>query len=188
MTNLKFAPATAALCLLAITALQSCDKIAEQLNYDLPLQTGNIQISIPPSSDLSAAHVLGTGTSYYNIDSFIKAGTKNLLGVKNIRTVTLSSCTVTLNNPTSANNFSNIESAYSSFYSDGNSTPYQLSLNTIPDEYSSLLSIPVDGTAELKTYLSGNHFTYTLGGKLRKAITDTLKCTVQYSYNVNIKG
>ena len=173
-----------------VCTLQSCTKLASLLNYDLMLNTGSVKVVIPPYSDTSSMITLGSGTNSYNVDSFIKANTAGVLGVSNIKSVKLSSCTLTIEtrHATSTNNFANIKSCTASFYSNSNTTPYSISLANIPDSSSTYLSLPVDSTKDLSGYISGTTFTYSLAGKLRRATTDTIICTVKFAFNVNVKG
>ena len=95
----------------ALFTTASCTKLAKNLQYDLDMQTATVDIVIPPYPD-TAVQLVGTQTSDYNIDSFIKANTANVLGVSNITSATLRSCTlaITPTLTTMANNFQNFKS------------------------------------------------------------------------------
>ena len=177
--------------LLAIVAtvatLQSCSKIASLLQYDVPVQSGTITISIPPSAD-TVGSTAGTAMNTLNVDSIIKANTGNALGVNNITSVKLTSVTLTLLNSSAANNFANFKSCYGSVSSNSNTTPYTVNVANNPDVTSSSLSLPVDSTAELKSYLTGTTYTYGLGGVLRRATTDTLTCTIVFQFKAHVQG
>ena len=170
-------------CILA----QSCNKIASNLQYDLSMQTGSIDIKIAPISDTSAGLTMGTVTSVYSIDSFVKANTGNVLGAHNISSAKMSSCTLTLLNPSTTNNFANFQNSAVSFYTNSNATPFNIAnITGNPDIYASTLNVPVDATAEMKGYLNGNQLTYSLVGKMRRATTDTIICRVQVTMNVHV--
>jgi len=171
----------------AVTSIQSCSKIASTLQYDIPLQSGSVTIVIPPSADTSGT-TMGSASNNINVDSVIKAGTANVLGVSNITSVKLTSCTLTLSNGTSANNFANFKSCYGSVSSNSNSTPYLISIANNPDVTSNSLTLPVDANAELKSYLTGTTFSYAAGGVLRRATTDSLTCVVNFTFNIHVKG
>jgi hypothetical protein len=163
-------------------ALQSCDKVTGDI--DLPAMTGTIQVAIPPTTDTSSARTLGTGVNTYNIDSFIKANTNGTLGIDNIKKARITSLKLTLANPSAANNFANLQSYYASFYTNTNTTPYSVPEQNNPDEYADTRNLPVDANADLKGYFTGTQFTYSVGGKLRRAITDSLRCTVTFEYMI----
>lgn len=170
-----------------IVAMQSCSKVAKLLQYDIPLQSGSITITIPPTA-VTSGTASGTGTNYINIDSVIKANTGNVLGISNITSVKLKSATMVLQNPDTANNFQNFSSCYASFTSNSASAPYQVSIANNPNTYASTLTLPVDTTVNLKSYITGYQFTYTAGGAIRTATTDSLKCTINFTFSIHVQG
>ncbi len=170
-----------------LSTLQSCDKVANLLQYNLALQTASAEIVLPPS-DTTAGSASGSQMVYYNVDSFIRANTGNALGINNIESVKIESCTLTLLNPSAGNNFANFQSASGSVYSNTNTTPYTLSIASNPDTYASVLSLPVDTAANLKSYLTGNQLTYSAGGTLRRATTDSLHVKVDFKFKVHVHG
>lgn len=179
--------ATLALSTVALLTTQSCTKLAKNLQYDLAMQTASVQIVLPQALDTMTASA-GTQTNYYNIDSFIKANTANVLGVSNITSAKLQSVVLSLTNPSASNNFANFKSCYGSFYTNSNTTPYQVSVANNPDVYSTQMSLPVDTTAELKGYLGANNFTYSVGGSLRRVTTYSLHITAQITFKVHVQG
>jgi hypothetical protein len=174
--------------ILGAVAFQSCTKGKNKLKYDLPLQTGSVEVTVPPTSDTTNAKELGTGVNTFNIDSFIRANTNNLLGISNIQSVKLTSVTLKLSPATPTNNFANLQSYYASFYTSGNTTPYTIPVTLNNDEFSDTKTLPVDPNVELKGYLNGNNFTYNVGGKLRRPITDSLKCKIEFKFMVSVQG
>ena len=170
-----------------VATLQSCSKVAKLLQYDIALQSGSVLVVIPPTSDTSAT-IAGTGTNSINVDSVIKAGTGNALGVSNITSVKITSVTLNLQNGTTANNFANFKSCYAQVSSNSNTTPYAINIANNPDQTSNTLTLPVDPNAELKGYLTGTQFNYAAGGILRRATTDTLKCVISFQFNVHVQG
>ena len=169
--------------------LQSCSKIASDLQYDLSMQTASVNIIIAPISDTTAGLTMGTVISSYKIDSFIKSKTSGKLGVSNISSAKMSSSSLTLVNPNSGNNFANFQNCNVNFFTNTNTSPFSLAVITNnPDTYAATLNVPVDATTDMKTYLQGNELTYSLSGKLRRNTTDTLTCTVQLSMNVHVHG
>jgi len=171
----------------AVFSLQSCTKIGTMLQYDIPMQSGSVTITIPPTSN-TAASLNGSGSNSINIDSIIKANTAGLLGVNNITSVKLTSATMNLQNADANNNFANFQSCFASFTSNSDGSPYQLSITNNPDAFASSLSLPVDTTAELKNYITGSSFTYTAGGQLRAATTQSLTCNITFTFNIHVQG
>ncbi len=177
-----------AVVLLGIAGLSACSKITNNLRYNLNLQTATVNFTIPPSSSTDFT-LYGTQTNYYNIDSFIKANTLNAFGVSNISSAKMTSCTISLLDPNNAANFANFKSCTGSFYSDGNTTPYEVTISDNPDVYAETLNIPVDTNAELKGYLvNSTRFTYGLSGKLRRGTDDSLHCIATFTFKVRVQG
>jgi hypothetical protein len=176
----------AATCI-GLSTLQSCDKVANLLQYSLDLQTASAEVVLPPSTD-TVGSASGSQVVYYNVDSFIRANTGNALGIDNIESVKIESCTLTLLNPTTANNFANFRSATGSVYSNSNTTPYSMSITNNPDVYATTMSLPVDTTVNLKSYLTGNQLTYSAGGSLRRATTDSVHVKVDFKFKIHVHG
>lgn len=183
--RILFASALAVTCV-GIAALQSCNKLANLVNYDLDMQTASVEVTLPPTSD-TIGSAAGSQVTHYNVDSFIKANTSNALGIANISSAKMKSCTITLLNPNATNNFANFRTATGSIYSNTNTTPYLLSLSN-DDSYRTVLNMPIDTSAELKDYLTGTDFTYSAGGSLRRATTDTLHVRVDFAFKVHVHG
>jgi len=171
----------------AVFSLQSCTKIGSLLQYDIPMQSGSVTITIPPTSNTSAAFN-GTGSNSVNIDSVIKANTAGMLGINNITSVKLTGATMTLQNADANNNFANFQSCFASFTSNSDGAPYQVSVANNSDLYATSITLPVDTTAELKNYMAGSNFTYTAGGQLRTPTTESLTCTITFTFNIHVKG
>ena len=180
-TTLAFTCAT-------MLSMNSCSKLAKNLNYDLDMQTASMDVVIPAYSDTNIS-VSGSQTVFFNIDSFIKANTGNLMGVSNITSAKIRSCNLALQDPTPALNFANFKSCTGSFHTDGNLEPFAVSIPYNADAYSATLSLPVDTSAELRGYMSnGNQFTYSLGGRLRRPTTKEIHCTATFTFKVHVQG
>jgi len=177
----------AALVACAVFTLQSCTKVATILTYDLSMQTGSVDFTIPVISDTNDLFTAGPYTNSLNVDSFIKAKTSGQLGAANITSVKLSSVLLVLKNATATSNFEDFSTCYASFYSNTTTTPYTLSKPDNDTAFSSTLSLPVDTTAELKTYL-GTDFTYYVTGKLHDVTYIPLQCTVTYTFSIKVQG
>lgn len=171
---------------IGLSTMQSCDKIANLVQYDLAMQTASAEVVLPPSSD-TVGSASGSETVYYNIDSFIRANTANVLGLSNITSAKITSCKITILDPTPTKNFANFRSASGSVYSNSNTTPYSISANH-DDVYGDVFELPVDTTTNLKSYLTGTNFTYTVGGSLRRATTDSVHCKVEFKFKIHVEG
>ena len=169
-----------------IISFQSCTRIGKLLNFNLGMQTESVNVTIPATA-ANGLITIGPATTYFNVDSFVKAQTGNQLGASNITSVKLASVVFTLNNATPFNNFQNFESCSAAFTSNTNSTPYTVSIPSNPDVFANTLVLPVDSTTELKSYI-GNQLNYTVSGKLRRPTTDSLNCTVTFKFSVAVQG
>jgi hypothetical protein len=175
--------------LLFVLGSSSCNKIASVLQYDLSMQTASADVIIPPLSDTTLSVAMGSISSPSNTDSFVKANTGGVLGVSNIGSAHIVSCSLTLQNPNTGNNFGNFQSASVAFFTNANTTPVTVaSIAANPATYATALDVPVNTTADLSSYLHGNQLTYSLTGKLHNATTDTLICRVQLKLNVHVHG
>ena len=186
--QLKKIFATCAIAISGMLSLTSCNKLLSNLTYDLNMQTASVNFTIPPCANTSIS-LSGSETNYYNIDSFIKANTLGTMGVANITSAKIASCVITLQDPTTANNFADFMSCTGGFYTDGDNTPFQVSIPNNPNVYSASLTLPVDTSAELKGYLTNSKiFTYTFSGNLRKATTDSIHCTATFAFKIHVQG
>jgi len=173
---------------IAVISFQSCTKTAQALKYNLKMKTGSVHFIIPASTFTVGNNMYGPVSNSYNVDSFIKAQTGTLLGIDNISSVKVASCTLTLDDPdTTSKNFGNFESCYAEFYSDKYPSPFQVSDMNIPDADTRSINMSVDTSAELKSYI-GTQYTYTLYGKLRRPAPKDMHCTLQYSFNIVVQG
>ena len=188
MKQMKLIPTMLTATIAGLTMFQSCTKIANQLQYNLDMHSGSVTVMIPPVSNTSSEATIGSGINNINVDSFVKAHTAGLLGAANIMSVKLTSCTMTLENANAANNFADFQTAHAQFSSNSEVSPYQLSIPSNPDVYSSTLALPVDTTTELKNYMLGSQYNYAVGGKLRRPTTDSLKCTIKFQFRLRVQG
>jgi hypothetical protein len=187
MKKQSFKSAMAFTLIVGSLTLSSCTKLGKNLQFTLPMQTGNVNLTIPVTNASSGTLTFGPVANYYNVDSFIKASTANQLGVSNITSVKLTSCTITINNATSANNFANFSSCSASFSSNTDTSPYTLDISNNPNTFSGTINLPVDTSQNLSSYL-GDQFNYSVSGALRSSITIPLNCTISYAFNVVVQG
>lgn len=166
--------------------LNSCDKVVENLAVDLPAMTATADVIVPVTNNTSSQQDIGSQVVNYNVDSFIKANTNGTLGINNIKSAKLKSCKIKLNDGSNAdNNFANFETCSASVYTNSNTTPLKMTVNGPTQEtYEMSLDVPKD---DLSGYFKGTSFTYTVGGKLRKPITQEVKATVTVEYILTVK-
>ncbi|MBC7553297.1 MAG: hypothetical protein H7257_04905 [Taibaiella sp.] len=188
MKNLAKISSVVAFSCLGLVTFNSCNKLGKKLQYDLDMQTASVELVIPPYSGTTLA-LSGSQTENFNVDSFIKANTANLMGVSNITSAKIKSCELTLHDATTALNFANFQSCGGSFFTDGNPTPFEISIPDNPDAFADRLTLPVDTSAELRGYLTNSsRFTYTLSGRLRRPATDSIHCTATFTFKVHVQA
>jgi hypothetical protein len=170
-------------------SLQSCtkleDAVAKGKNGDVSMDD-TLTINIPPITSTSTQYA--TGTFEMDIDSFISANNTSGLTIdlSKVDTFKVTSCSLTIQNPTTADNFQDFELSGLYFNTNVNST--QATIGEIannPDTYSSYLILPTDPTLNLKTYLNDGKvtFNYFLGVKARRNTATTLHVYVHVTYD-----
>lgn len=162
---------------------QSCDKIKDKIFDAFTAQGADVNFTVPPIADTTTMGTLGSQTVYFNLDSTVQAVTDDAFSLEDVNSVTADEITLTINNPDSANNMSNFESGSISFYSNTNTTPVVYNF-TVPDQYATTFSVPVNNT-NLKPYMTGNNFTYTINGKLRRPTTKSLDVNANIKFDVD---
>ena len=167
---------------------QSCSDSVKKLHYDIPYNSGDVVVTILPTNNTTDLTTIMADPIRFNVDSFIKVKTGNVLGLKNITSVKLLSVKLTLLDGSDANNFANFESCSASFYSNLNPGPYTVSIPKNPDVPAYTLDLPIDPDAELKSYMQGNLFYYAIGGKLRRSVTASVKCKIEFTYNIVVNS
>lgn len=176
-----FAAITA--CIAGIMIFASCDKVKDAIKVDFDATSSDISFTIPVLEESGEA-TLAEDQAYLNVDSLIKAH-NDQVGVENIKSVKIKSCTITLINGDSLNNFSVLESCKVQLFSD--SKPDMITIAEIsgnPDTETHTLELPVKSDLDLAPYFSSRYFTYKLTGKSRRGTTIEMECKVSASYNV----
>jgi hypothetical protein len=162
----------------------SCDKIKSKLLDAFTADGANFTFSLPPVSTTDSMMSLGTQTIYFDLDSTIKAVTSNNFSLSSINSVTPNAITLKIQNPDSANNFANFQTGTLSFTSNTNTTPYNFSFSNL-NVYADSISIPLDTNTNLKSYMEGKNFGYTLIGKLRKITNKQLNVKANVKFKVH---
>lgn len=175
-----------------ISGIYSCAKTLSLLNKTFTVSIPAQNFTIPPVPD-SIAVVSGympavNGAFTYNLDSCIKANTGGTLGVSNIGSFKIASCVLTVTNPDSVNNFRAFQNLAISFTSTAASGTYSIGF-TQPDIYAATMTlVPADTTADMKSYLQGSNFNYSVKGQMRHGTTDTMQCNAVFTFSINVKG
>ncbi len=172
------------LCSISGVLLGSCYQ--NIYNHIDVVRTVNIDMLIPPVSDTSGLLTLGSGCINYDVDSFLKNDQMylgNSYELKQLTKASVTSCFITIANATPSSSFANLSSCSAEVYTDVNPIPQIVSESGIPDLYNSELVFTTIPGDDLKQYFRNDlanvkTFCYGIKGKLRKPITDTLKCRI----------
>ncbi len=166
---------------LAISFLSiRCDKVKDLVSVNLELQMANIEFSIPPQAQ--GTQGLAEFSTHLNVDSIIKSKSPSL-GVNNIKSVKIKSCTIQLLNASGDDHFGALSAYKVELGSNGNWTIVAEQANN-PDAASSTLTVPVNSAEDFKPYFIGSSFAYKLSGTTRRATTQTLACKATIVFDV----
>lgn len=186
---MKF-PAICSLRFAAFMALglvfNSCNKLKELVSINLPLETAGISFTLPPLEEGTAS---ATDVDVYlNVDSLIKEEAPNM-GVDNIKSVKIESCTITVLNATTEDHFGVLTDCSAAVAS--NVSPNWLTFAAVtgnPDTYATSLALPVKSDVELKDYFNATRFSYRISATSRRATTTELNCkaTIKFKAEVSL--
>ncbi|MCD6010274.1 MAG: hypothetical protein K0Q79_136 [Flavipsychrobacter sp.] len=175
-------------------AFNSCNKVAQQISQTLTWNGVDLIIDIPPTTAIGTSAVLGTATFSYNLDSFIKDKTGNVLGLSNVEEFKFQSCKLTIMNPNTAgtNSFGAFSDAKAMFSTNTKPTPVVLGEVTgNPAAFALELDLPINTTTNMKSYLPNSGpvtISYELSGTMRNTKPDTTKVAIHAVYSVHIVG
>jgi hypothetical protein len=175
--------------LVAVLALSiitpSCNKLKDVITVNVPLQTADIQFSIPPQP--VGTQTLASFQFGINVDSVLKIENSSL-GIGNIKKVKVKSITLTLSNATQEDNFG-VLSACEAGISSNTKPDYVVfaGLTSNPSTYATTLNIPVKDV-DLKDYFNSTVLYYKLTGTTRRATTTTLngKATIKFDIEAGL--
>lgn len=168
----------------SVFLFSSCNKILEAFFEAFAADGANFVFEVPPVSLTDTTLTLSAQSVYFNLDSTVKSVTNDKYSINDVSSVNPDELTLKINNPDSNNNFSNFETGSVMLVSNSNSTPISFTFSQA-NVYADSISVPLDKNLNLKTYLQGNSFTYTLSGKLRKATTKTLEINANMKFKVS---
>jgi len=171
-----------ALGLAGLMAFASCDKVKDAIKVTVGATSSDITFTIPVLEQTGDA-TLGASQVRLNIDSIIKSKDSRV-GAKNIKSVTITRCTITMLDGDTANNFSALESCRVQLSSDVKPDVVTIAeITDNPDAEAYTLEIPVTNT-ELTGYFNSTYFNYTVSGKARKTTSKPLQCQATVSYDI----
>ncbi|MCD6013497.1 MAG: hypothetical protein K0Q79_3359 [Flavipsychrobacter sp.] len=171
----------------------SCNKVANQLAQTIGWSGLDVTIDVPPSTAIGTYTAIGAGTFNYNLDSFIKSKTSDLLGMKNIEEFKFKSCQLTILNPGPTNSFGDFSDAKAEFSTSTKMTPKVKlgEVNGNPDGLSSSLTLPINTSDNMRPYLPASGpvtIYYNLSGTMRRVRTTTTTVNVHIEYEIKVKG
>src|SRR5687768_11927151 len=138
-------------------SLQSCDKLKDKFFPGFEAEPSDIQVSIPVIASTAAASPIVSITTYFNMDSIIKAETLNAFSIKNVDLITVQELTLTIVDGDSNNNFGNMESLAVSLHSNANGNATVIaSAPLIADEDTNELSLSPIASNNLRSYMTGS--------------------------------
>jgi hypothetical protein len=155
-------------CLLAFL---SCNKVKTALFPDFDLGLAEVELSIPVISSTSAETEMGQETISMNLDSAIRANTRDEFNLSHVNSIKVKKVEFQLTNADEDNNLANFEYAKVYIAADGN--PVIAGSYNIPDIYAESVSVEAE-SADLKSLLSKNQFTYSVTGKARRTTSKVL--------------
>ena len=171
---------TLSILFLAILFLPSCQRDGDSVTI---LRYDALNFTIQPQADTIDTVVLGSGSFIYNLDSFFLANSNNHYGIEYLQNMEQRGARLSLQNTDSSNNVSNI--SFCSFYIKTNAFPTGYKLNLQADSASGNWIINASPHWNCNFIAVNNSLykvievEYKLLGRLRKPITDTIKCNLR---------
>lgn len=177
---------------LTIQACNIKDEIIKQLLESFVAKIADFEVTIPVIDTIGDEALMGGETVYFNLDSTVRSHTDDLFNIDDVTNVFPETVVLTLtgtesegNGPDADNNLANFEQAKITLYSNSNENPIEFEIPNNPDEYATTLSFPVDKSVDMKSYLTGSTYTYTISGKARRTTTRELKCNLAVRFKIN---
>lgn len=165
--------------------LASCDKLKEKLFTAFITNSADMDFTVNVINTIDTRSDIGSMTTNMNIDSIIKAETGDAFSLKDIKSINIEECKLTVLNPDATNNFANFEEGWLVFNTNAGAAPIQIATGLNPDVYSDTWYLPVDKTINLKDYLGGNTLAYIVAAKARRVTTKKLDCKMAIKFKVN---
>ena len=167
-------------------SIQSCDKLKDKFFPGFEIQPSDLQISIPVIANTASPTAVASVTTYFNMDSIIKAETLNAFTINNVKSITVQELNLSFTNSDNANNFANLEEIAVSFHSNSN-TNATIVANApiVQDVMANELALSPLATNNIRGYMNGSQLTYTITAKARRATTKPLTCMMHIRLKMN---
>ena len=172
--------------IIAGLTMQSCDKLKDKFFPGFEIQPSDLQISIPVIASTTSQSAIASFTTYFNMDSIIKAETLNAFTINNVKSITVQELNLSFTNSDNANNFGNFEELSVSFHSNANTTATIIAnAPVIQDAIQNDLALSPLATNNIRGYMNGSQLTYTITGKARRPTTKPLTCMMHLRFKMN---
>ena len=166
-----------------LLSISSCDKIKKAIFNSFSTNGGSFDFSVDIITDTSMTANFEELTTHLNIDSVIKSHTGGAFGLDDIDKISLEFAELHINNPDSANNISNFETAGIVFNTNTSTDPVNIATGLIPDTYADSYQFDCS-SINLKEYLRGTELAYIYAAKARRATTKQLDCTLNFRFKI----
>lgn len=177
--------ALAVMAIMLVTGFSSCKKIISAIFPGIDAKAPDVSITVPPVLFAPADELsLGNYTVRFNLDSIVRANTKEVFNANDIRSVKIKSITVSALNSDNLNNLSNFEYARMALSSNTNQAEANLVTLNFPDEATSTFTVTPESSPDIRSYLSGNELYYTIYGKMRRPTTKSLNLVVSVTLRI----
>ncbi len=168
----------------AVLLLSSCDKAKDLVKVNVAMQSADISFIIHEQP--AGTQTLAEFTTLLNVDSLIKSEASSM-GISNIKSVKIKSCTFELINSDAQNHFGALSACKAQLFTNANNTVVTLAeIINNSDAAASKLDLPVNADLELKNYFSGTSFYYKISGTTRRATNKPLQARATIKFNVQV--
>lgn len=153
-----------------------------------------LNITLAPTADTSNTVTLASYSTEYRVDSFLKSRTGNEYSIASLSALNLKSADLTLLNATPTNNFGNLSRFNLGCITNINTQEVFASKYSVPDSFATTINDIYVPRETVNYYLrSGKNsdptsvqFTYSARCKLRRPLTDSLKCIFHLNYEITL--
>ncbi len=160
----------------------SCKKVEETTDQKITITSEAVSATIDPVSNVTTNATLGKFTLPIDLGAKIKEKV-TLFGIKNLKSVKISSATIELVNGTPGNDFGNLESLDIEISADNQTSQFAAKITNNTATGNTLI-VPANGNIELKSLVTGTNVSYSLKGKLRQPITKVLNAKISVKYSL----
>jgi hypothetical protein len=173
------------ICSFFLLFLTSCKKIKDVAQLSVPLTSNEVEFTLPQILTAGTLEI-GELSLPINVDSIIKANNAEF-ALKNIKSVTANTCTLTMLDGDANNNFSAIKDCAIKFKSNINTNEIDLAnVANNPDGVAYSLNVPVNSSIDLVDYFKTNSFTYKIIATTRKATSKPVRCKALFKFTLKV--